>query len=240
MSKNLPALPKSVSENLKAIKEMGVGAIALMINQRAGRVQSEQVNAAKIINQFNLIESELIEGKKAAYLGDLTQVRDAIADIMLLAAGQQAHIAQLDVDADYRLMCAYNMTRIPKTMEVAIATVNKYDELGIKTYIEEITVNGEVLFPVKTAGVEQYDYNGDHYAANKFLKSVNFHDAAYAPLEGVDIVGEDLEVDHLIGNLFTPEHAEAVMWALTQTDTGAVDLAPQMMSAVKNLIGLRF
>lgn len=239
-------LPESVAQNLKSIKNMGVGHIAEMINLRAGRMPEFKVKAKRIIDQFNLIESELLEGKKAAINGDVTQVRDAIADIILLAAGQQSVIAGIDVVEDYRLMCAYNMTRIPQSMEEAIATTNKYSELGIETYIDEVEVEGKMLYPVKTiAAREQTDYNGEHYAPNKFLKSVNFVDAAYPSVDFVEILGlEDEKAKNAVGNRFTAEHAQAISDLLDNSDDlvdmeGLVD-AEELKAAIKNIIGERF
>ena len=228
-------LPEAVAQNLNQIKKLGLGHIAELINLRAGRMPEFKVKAKRVIDQFNLIESELIEGKKAAAEGNITQVRDAIADIMLLAMGQQSILGGVDVEADYRLMCAYNMTRIPQSMEEAVATVNKYDELGVQAYIDEVEVGGVMLYPVKTlASHEQEDFNGEHYAPNKFLKSVNFHDAAYAEIQYAEIKDFESEaVRNMVGNRFTKEHAAAVVEALGLDDNIEI-------KAINGLIGKRF
>lgn len=228
-------LPEAVAQNLNQIKKLGLGHIAELINLRAGRMPEFKVKAKRVIDQFNLIESELIEGKKAAAEGNITQVRDAIADIMLLAMGQQSILGGVDVEADYRLMCAYNMTRIPQSMEEAVATVNKYDELGVQAYIDEVEVGGVMLYPVKTlASHEQEDFNGEHYAPNKFLKSVNFHDAAYAEIQYAEIKDFESEaVQNMVGNRFTKEHAAAVVEALGLDDNIEI-------KAINGLIGKRF
>lgn len=228
-------LPEAVAQNLNQIKKLGLGHIAELINLRAGRMPEFKVKAKRVIDQFNLIESELIEGKKAAAEGNVTQVRDAIADIMLLAMGQQSILGGVDVEADYRLMCAYNMTRIPQSMEEAVATVNKYDELGVQAYIDEVEVGGVMLYPVKTlASHEQEDFNGEHYAPNKFLKSVNFHDAAYAEIKHAEIKDFESEaVQNMVGSRFTKEHAAAVVEALGLDDNIEI-------KAINGLIGKRF
>lgn len=242
---NMPAV---VKENLEKIENMSVGDIAEMINLRAGRMPEYKVKAKRIINQFNLIESELLEGKRAALAGDVTQVRDAVADIILLAAGQQSILGGIDVEGDYRLMCAFNMTRIPQTMEEAVATLNKYSELGIETYIDEVEVEGKMLYPVKTiAAREQVDYNGEHYAPNKFLKSVNFHDAAYPEVQYAEILDtSDRETVKAAGSLFREEHYNAVEMAIAVTLEGN-DMTPEQKDAaelflqtIKKLINKRF
>lgn len=234
------AMPEAVKNNLDQIKTLGFGHIAELINLRAGRMPEFKVKAKRIIDQFNLIESELLEGKKAAINGDVTQVRDAIADIILLAAGQQSVIAGIDVENDYRMMCAFNMTRIPQSMEEAVATVNKYDELGIETYIDEVEVQGKLLYPVKTiAAREQTDYNGEHYAPNKFLKSVNFSDAAYPEVEFAEILGlDDEKAQAGVGARFTAEHAAAVAAVLRESDDQVV--AEELIQSIQALVGQRF
>ena len=172
------ALPANVQENYRELSHMDFGAISRLINLRAGRVPATSVQAATVIQQFNLIESELIEGKRAAADGNVDQVRDAIAYIILLAAGQMGHIQELDVAEDFKRMCAFNMTRIPQSVDEAAATVEKYAAIGIEAVmLEPITVGGSTLFPVVTADKEQWDTEkNEHYPPRKFLKSINFSD----------------------------------------------------------------
>ena len=233
---NQNSLPENVQQHYKNLSHMDVGAIARLINIRAGRVPSSEPKAATIIQQFNLIESELIEGKTAAANCDLGKVRDAIADILLLAAGQMGHIVGLDVNEDYKRMCAYNMTRIPNNMQDAVNTVTKYDKLGIEAVIlDEITIGDETLFPVVTADKEQYDINGEHYPPKKFLKSVAFTDAQYDDLPFVAITEGGIEVAHLVGNQFTEQHFDMISSALEAENLQS----EAVLAVIKNLIGVR-
>ena len=59
-------LPQIVENNLEQIQDLDTAQTAALINLRAGRVAENTVTADAVINQFNLIESELLEGKKAA------------------------------------------------------------------------------------------------------------------------------------------------------------------------------
>lgn len=229
-------LPENVQAHYKTLSHLDIGAIARLINLRAGRVPSSEPKAATIIQQFNLIESELLEGKNAAANCDLLGVRDAIADILLLAAGQMGHIVGLDVVEDYKRMCAYNMTRIPNNMQDAVNTVTKYDKLGIEAIIlDEIQIGDETLFPVVTANKEQYDINGDHYPPKKFLKSVGFTDAEYEVIPFVNISEGGVEVAHLVGSQFTEQHFDMISSALEAENLQS----EAVLAVIKNLIGVR-
>jgi|GEM_PF-5160317 len=221
-------LPVNFSENLSLIKGMGAAYLSKFINLRAGRTPVKTPLAQTIINQFNLIESELEEGKLAAAAGDLDGVRDAVCDIVLLAFGQQGHIEGINLDDDFKTMCAYNMTRIPQTIEEAYATVDKYTDLGIETEIKTIYLDlpefQGYLYPVVCINKDQWDVKGNHYAPNKFVKSVNFIDAAFEPIP--DVVIETSENLTGLGTMITPAVAEAFVQSICELgkDTSLNDI----------------
>lgn len=214
-------IPASVQANLEIIKNMGAAELSRLINLRAGRTPSHNPSAQTLINQFNLIESEIEEGKLAAAAADLAGVRDAICDIVLLAMGQQGHINEIDLDADFKRMCAYNMTRIPQTIEEAEATVEKYKKIGVETEIKHISLSPEVggdLYPVVCVDRDQWDSKGAHYPPRKFVKSVVFIDAAFEEIPAVQIaVPAEL---HGLGNLITEPMVDLMIKAFeTIADT---------------------
>lgn len=198
-------LPENVALNLDLIKPLGAAQLSKFINLRAGRTPLVLASAQSVINQFNLIESELEEGKMAAAAGDLEGVRDAVCDIVLLAFGQEGHIDGLNLDADFKTMCAYNMTRIPQTIEEAEETKEKYKKLGVETEAKTIYLNlpqfEGYLYPVVCVNKDQWDSKGNHYPPNKFVKSVKFQDAAFETIEGVAIEVEENLTG--LGNLIT-------------------------------------
>ena len=209
-------IPASVQANLEIIKNMGAAEISRLINIRAGRVPSHNPSAQTLINQFNLIESEIEEGKLAAAAADLAGVRDAICDIVLLAMGQQGHINEIDLDSDFKRMCAYNMTRIPQSPEEAEATVEKYKKTGVETEIKTIFLNVPgfegYLYPVICVDRDQWDSKGAHYPPRKFVKSVAFIDAEFEEIESVQIeVPAEL---HGLGNLITEPMVDLMLKAL--------------------------
>ena len=238
-------IPASVQANLEIIKNMGAAEISRLINIRAGRVPSHNPSAQTLINQFNLIESEIEEGKLAAAAADLAGVRDAICDIVLLAMGQQGHINEIDLDADFKRMCAYNMTRIPQSPEEAEATVEKYKKTGVETEIKTIFLNVPgfegYLYPVICVDRDQWDSKGAHYPPRKFVKSVAFIDAEFEEIESVQIeVPAEL---HGLGNLITEPMVDLMLKALeTIADTVDFELMSEeeFIADMKNrLIGKR-
>lgn len=238
-------IPASVQANLEIIKNMGAAEISRLINIRAGRVPSHNPSAQTLINQFNLIESEIEEGKLAAAAADLAGVRDAICDIVLLAMGQQGHINEIDLDADFKRMCAYNMTRIPQTLEEAEATVEKYKKIGVETEIKTIFLNVPgfegYIYPVICVDRDQWDSKGAHYPPRKFVKSVAFIDAEFEEIESVQIeVPAEL---HGLGNLITEPMVDLMLKALeTIADTVDFELMSEeeFIADMKNrLIGKR-
>ena len=119
--------------------------------------------------------------------------------------GQQGHINEIDLDADFKRMCAYNMTRIPQTLEEAEATVEKYKKISVETEIKTIFLNVPgfegYIYPVICVDRDQWDSKGAHYPPRKFVKSVAFIDAEFEEIESVQIeVPAEL---HGLGNLIT-------------------------------------
>ena len=237
-------IPASVQANLEIIKNMGAAEISRLINIRAGRVPSHNPSAQTLINQFNLIESEIEEGKLAAAAADLAGVRDAICDIVLLTMGQQGHINEIDLDADFKRMCAYNMTRIPQSLEEAEATVEKYKKIGIETQIKPISLNpnfGGELYPVVCVDRDQWDSKGAHYPPRKFVKSVAFIDAEFEEIESVQIeVPAEL---HGLGNLITEPMVDLMLKtleAIVDTEDFEPKSEEEFIAEVKNrLVGKR-
>lgn len=239
-------LPEKVQGNLELIKALGAAEIAELINLRAGRNPESQVMASAILNQFNLIESELLEGKEATIRGDLNQVRDAVADIVLLAFGQQGIIKGLDLDTDYKNMCAYNMTRIPQSHEEAVRTAEKYDRLGIACEIHVVNIDrpdlgiNQVFYPVRTVNEDQWDAAGVHYAPNKFLKSADFVDVVYEEIESVTIKVNPEDEKH-VGSMFTKNMANKLLKEAEKTCGlyGSIPF-PELKKLLDKMTGQRF
>lgn len=111
---------------------------------------------------------------------DITAVRDAICDILVFTLGL-GHMAGLPVEADMRAVYESNMSKFCKNNQEVEATVRKYSELGVETYVE-----GE--FPMKRVKSprDQTDKNGKaDYRKGKMLKCVAYQEPVFSPLETV-------------------------------------------------------
>ena len=239
-------VPQNVQANLVQLQELDAAQISALINLRAGRIPEKSIEADAVINQFNLIESELLEGKKAALAGDVNQVRDAVCDVVLLAFGQQGVIGGLNLDEDFKRMCAYNMTRIPKTIQEADLTIAKYEALGVKTemhtlFLERPDLGLEgYLYPVRCVNEDQWDKNGDHYAPNKFVKSVYFQDVEYDVLPEVAIVPTK-SAKNKVGSMLTKEMVQAIKVQAIEKHGSHGTIPTKMFNELLDgLIGQRF
>lgn len=232
-------LPSKVEANIASIDHLGAADISKLINVRAGRVASTEPKAQTIINQFNLINEEIEEGKNAAAKGDLEGVRDAVCDIVLLAFGQQGHIKNIDLDWDFLTMCAFNMTRIPESMEEAQATKTHYKELGVETEILE--TNQDNLYPVVCIDKDQWDINDNYYPPKKFVKSIEFHDAEFEPIESVKIQvsGQEQGLGLMITEPMVDLFIDKVIDAVENGNLSALSEAQFIEKIKKGLVGKR-
>ena len=76
--------------------------------------------------RLDLIEEEFNELKDAIKQRDITEMRDAIADILYVVSGA-AQTFGFDADRDFDIVHSSNMSKLCKTEEEAIETVAKYE-----------------------------------------------------------------------------------------------------------------
>jgi NTP pyrophosphatase (non-canonical NTP hydrolase) len=118
---------------------------------------------------------ELID--KGIDVKNMTEVRDGICDILVFTLGL-AQMAGLPVEEDMRAVYESNMSKFCKDEAEVQATIAKYNDLGIETYVE-----GE--FPQKRVKSirDQTDKNGKaDYRKNKMMKSVAYKEPVFASL----------------------------------------------------------
>lgn len=128
-------------------------------------------------SQSHLIEEELKELIEGLHKKDMKEVRDAVADILVVTLGV-AHLADLDVSADMAEVTSSNLSKVCPTAEDAVATQHFYfDKKGVKTKrVECATMPGYVIL----VDGDQTGSDGKFYPANKFLKSVgNFKEPVF-------------------------------------------------------------
>lgn len=139
-------------------------------------------------NQLRLIESELIETRKACNQNDLSEFVDGICDVLMTTFGQAAR-NNFPIEEAFYLMSSSLLTRFDRNMDDAILTMEKYRLLGITTKVDKRIVN-DVEYYVVTVDGDQ----GPEYPDNKFLKSVNYQKPDYSAL--VSLMTRDGELSY--------------------------------------------
>ena len=118
----------------------------------------------------------------------------------------------IPTDSDFEEVCSKLLTRLCSSEEVAAATIKKYaDEKGIETHYEESpSIPG--MFAVRSSK-DQTSLDGEHFPANKFLKSIEFAEPVFKELpvktNFTQAEPEVQEPDDLQAKLFedyTPEY----------------------------------
>lgn len=137
-----------------------------IFGNRKGDPNNPDWNAA--IKQINLIREEFIELEDGVNCRDLTEIRDAIADILVVTYGL-AHVLGIDADADMKEVQESNLSKLCKDSEELQATMSYYyDELGVEVY----SGGEEGAMWIKSA-VDQ-TAGGKFYPKDKFLKNTKW------------------------------------------------------------------
>ena len=146
--------------NLSAIEGFG----SLSLNDATFSIADWE----KLKSQAKNIQDEYVELMDAIEVGDVKGVRDAVCDIMVFTAGVGSFIGQ-DIDADLDMVYNSNMSKFCKDGAEVIATVRKYDLLGVETYVE-----GEVPAIRVKCAKDFTDAAGNEYRTGKLLKGINY------------------------------------------------------------------
>ena len=125
-------------------------------------------------------------------LGDSSLLRDALADKRITLNGFQS-ILPFSLIEDYREAVENNFTRFDISHERALDTQDKYDAIGVKTYITEVTLqDGDQTTTYFANKVKENctDIHGENYVAGKWVKSKYFHNDDFPAVPGL-FAGED-------------------------------------------------
>jgi NTP pyrophosphatase (non-canonical NTP hydrolase) len=122
----------------------------------------------KLHNQAQLVKEELEELFQAIEDKNMTQVRDAVADISVTNLGVP-HLAGFDCESDMLEVFDSNLSKVSSNMENALKTQEFYSSKGVKTYISPCpTFDGFIVKVSETVvGLDNKKYPKD-----KFLKCV--------------------------------------------------------------------
>jgi len=126
--------------------------------------------AENILDEYNELMDDGIDAK------NMTEVRDAICDILTFTLGL-GHLAGLPVNDDMLAVHISNMSKFCADEEQLQSTVDKYQRLGVETYVDGV-------FPMKRvkSAKAQQDIHGNNYPKGKMLKSVAFKEPVFAPI----------------------------------------------------------
>lgn len=128
--------------------------------------------------QIGIDASECFELLEAYVTGDVSLLRDALADKRITLNGFQP-ILPFSLIVDYRSAVENNFTRFDTTYERALETQEKYAKIGVETQITGVELVGsskvskEVFFVNKVAE-DSTDIKGEHYSKGKWVKSKYF------------------------------------------------------------------
>lgn len=128
-------------------------------------------NWEKAAKQLHLIQEELAELVEGIDKHDVTEVRDAIADVLVTTYGM-AHILGINADADMAAVQESNLSKLCKTEDEIAQTLAYYEnEIGIDVY-----AGGELPKAFIKSGKDQNGKDSKFYPAHKFLKNINWHE----------------------------------------------------------------
>ena len=119
-------------------------------------------------SQLALIKEEFEELMDAVRQRDITEVRDATADILVTTYGM-AHRAGFDADADMAEVHRSNMSKFCHADHEACDTAVAYERLGINVIFRYLADKRIAVISAKAQTV-----NNKFYPKGKLLKSINF------------------------------------------------------------------
>ena len=128
-----------------------------------------------LASQLELIQEEFQELVDAIKEHNFTEVRDAIADVLVTTYGL-AYRAGVNADADMDEVHQSNMSKFCSDRFEAIQTAHKYEKLGVQCSYR--TPASGITAVVSAA--DQTSFDGKNYPAGKLLKSVNFKEPVFS------------------------------------------------------------
>ena len=146
------------------------------LNSVFGNVLGDKSNPdwQKAAKQLHLIKEELAELVEGIDNQDLSEVRDAIADVLVTTYGM-AHVLGIDADKDMATVQASNLSKLCKTQDEVDQTLAYYsEEVGLQVYS-----GGELPKAFIKSTEDQTGKDGKFYPAHKFLKCINWHEPKF-------------------------------------------------------------
>lgn len=125
---------------------------------------------AKLKSQLALIKEEVQELEDAIEAGDWVEMKDAVADILVVTYGM-GYVMSIDCDKAVQEVNRSNMSKICQNIDELVQTQTHYAELGVDSTHDEIGGTGTYI--IKSAR-DQHDELSNFFPQGKFLKNVNW------------------------------------------------------------------
>ncbi len=130
-------------------------------------------NDTNLVNlRLNLIDEEVNELKQAVKENNMTEVIDALTDILYVVYGAGAAFG-INLDKAYEIVHHSNMSKLCSTESEAIETVNAY---------KEKYSHGDLKYdsPTYKLAPDQQHYIVYNRSTGKILKSINYTEADFS------------------------------------------------------------
>ena len=125
---------------------------------------------AKLKSQLALIKEEVQELEDAIEAGDWVEMKDAVADILVVTYGM-GYVMSIDCDKAVQEVNRSNMSKICQNIGEVSETQIYYAESRVDTTHSQIGETGTYI--VKSAR-DQHDELSNFFPEGKFLKNVNW------------------------------------------------------------------
>lgn len=148
-----------------------------MINAFAGNVQATpETFESNMMRQTKIDLLECLELLAGVVTGDMSEIRDALADKRVTLCGFTG-VLPVDLEDDFTKTVESLYSRFDSNIADAIKTHQKYEAMGVKTYISESIITGSELTRYANKVLEDcVSIKGETFSKGKFVKSVNYKD----------------------------------------------------------------
>lgn len=150
------------------------------LNKGFGRATTSKAKICwtELNRQLDIIEEEFEELREAVrHDHDWEEMKDAIGDVLVTTYGL-GYVANIDCDKLMDNISNSNFSKFCRTQEEVAATVEYYDNLGVRVEFVTVILDGAECVAVKSAAEHEYTENGKTKSIpkGKLLKNINWNE----------------------------------------------------------------